>query len=151
MLLYQYPNHLQWSKWKILKTDQDALIVYLCFLLSYPAFRGLLADVVRLVYRLSCLILSCFVLRLAQYIHYTNYEKISNNGLGCGVSLQVRMIQAVIRHVSVIALRYPSSGMFRIEDNCIGGIARKLRAATAERCSMDLTDLAGFPTEDTYT
>ena len=32
---------------------------------------------------------------------------------------------------------------------CIGGIARKPRPATAERCSIDLTDLADFSTDDT--
>ena len=37
-----------------------------------------------------------------------------------------------------------------IEMQPLGGIARKPRPATAERCSIDLTDLADFLTEDTY-
>ena len=45
------------------------------------------------------------------------------------------------QYPSVYRLTHPSH---------LGGIARKPRPPTAERCSIGLTDLADFPTGDTY-
>ena len=76
--------------------------------------------------------------------HFRLFTRKRANKYACWISFFMNWTEARRKSNMIgamITMRVP---------HCLRGIAPKPRPATAGRCSIDLTDLADFPTGDTY-